>query len=169
MVQKAFTLIELLVVISIIALLIAILLPALNSARESARRAQCLSNLRGLGQATVMYAQEHDDQMMAADFFPSDHWTIKLRPYLGSVVSSFNADTRQETASDFLCPTANKLGDPGTVNDNVFGTASSPWKHFLIETASSYGINEWIKPAGIFSNGNPAVFPPENIFETLSL
>ena len=56
---RAFTLVELLVVIGIIAALTAILLPALSAARETARRAVCLSNLRQLTAAWLMYAQEH--------------------------------------------------------------------------------------------------------------
>ena len=56
---KAFTLIELLVVISIIALLIAILLPALGAARESAQKLQNSTNLRGIHQGAVLYAQEN--------------------------------------------------------------------------------------------------------------
>ena len=62
--RKAFTLIELLVVIAIIAILMAILMPALNRAREQGRRAVCLSNLKQLTLAWIMYADENDDKIV---------------------------------------------------------------------------------------------------------
>lgn len=57
--HRGFTLVELLVVIAIIALLIAILLPALGRAREQGKATVCLSNLRMIGAATYMYAEDN--------------------------------------------------------------------------------------------------------------
>jgi len=56
--SRAFTLIELLVVIAIIALLIGILLPALGAARESGRNVKCQSNMRGITQSLLAYAND---------------------------------------------------------------------------------------------------------------
>lgn len=60
--KKGFTLIELLVVIAIIAMLLAILMPALNKVKKIAQRVICGTNLKGLGNAQMVYANDYDDE-----------------------------------------------------------------------------------------------------------
>ena len=60
--QKGFTLIELLVVIAIIGLLAALLFPLFARARERARQTTWTSNMRQLGQAFMLYAQDYDQR-----------------------------------------------------------------------------------------------------------
>ncbi len=62
--RRGFTLIELLVVIAIIAILAAILFPVFARAREKARQTSCLSNLKQIGLAHLMYAQDYDETFL---------------------------------------------------------------------------------------------------------
>ena len=81
-----FTLIELLVVIAIIAILMAVLMPALNRAREQGRRSVCMSNLKQLGLAWVLYANDNEGKIVNSDVsYPGNppvntwwvHWPTK--------------------------------------------------------------------------------------------
>jgi prepilin-type N-terminal cleavage/methylation domain-containing protein len=60
--EGGFTLIELLVVIAVIAILAALLFPVFAQAREKGRQAACLSNLKQMGMAVALYAEDHDEK-----------------------------------------------------------------------------------------------------------
>jgi prepilin-type N-terminal cleavage/methylation domain-containing protein/prepilin-type processing-associated H-X9-DG protein len=86
--RRAFTLIELLVVIAIIAILAAILFPVFAQAREKARSISCLSNVKQIGTASMMYVQDYDETYMCGwgqgtpDTQGTTIWRWVLLPYI---------------------------------------------------------------------------------------
>ena len=130
--RLAFTLIELMIVISVISVLLSLAAPVLGRARTAARTAQCGNNLRNLGAAWQIYADDYRDYCMPMAWYaasptlywwgtngsPSDYSAGLLAPYV-------------ETEAGL---------------DNVFDCPEQPWGSYVPQgvaqgPTTTYGYN----------------------------
>jgi prepilin-type N-terminal cleavage/methylation domain-containing protein/prepilin-type processing-associated H-X9-DG protein len=183
--QRGFTLIELLVVIAIIGILAAMLLPALNKARATAKKASCLSNVKQITLACIMYANDNDECLPIGVTFD---WEVNLyvKNVTGGTIDFFQdvigpqiANIPGHLTHVFQCPNAQNFQngwlltnnacdyrynsyeschDPNQFNSPAVGTP--PGRRLSNVASPSTAI---LLADQVFPNWQPSWFPHEGI------
>jgi prepilin-type N-terminal cleavage/methylation domain-containing protein/prepilin-type processing-associated H-X9-DG protein len=177
--SHGFTLIELLVVVAILAILASMLLPALQRAKESARTSQCVSNLKQVGVALMLYAGDSDGFLgpintanLSPNYTMFDY--LPKNGYLPTNTYSHPINGTTVGVDVFRCPTL-QLKYGGKIYHRNSATAGQyqvnysstllcgymnpPWVWWIYRTAyyGPYRVEEIVRPAMCVLAGDSAV------------
>jgi prepilin-type N-terminal cleavage/methylation domain-containing protein len=149
----AFTLIELLVVIAIIAILASMLLPALARAKQKAQRINCVNNLKQVGTAYRLWANDNGDRYPAQQTAALGGWQdlVNLGTQADPAVF-YNYTIMQnemgESAKIVMCPADDRIP-----NTNFYpSTANAPSPSTLYPSQPTFGtfnntnVAYWVGP-----------------------
>jgi prepilin-type N-terminal cleavage/methylation domain-containing protein/prepilin-type processing-associated H-X9-DG protein len=162
--RKGFTLIELLVVIAIIAILAAILFPVFARAREKARQTSCLSNLKQLGLAVIMYAQDYDGM------HPVMYWTPVTGYDDGVSIGGYTVMTAMlpyvKNSQIFACPSIRPT-KTYTHTNGVITRSDYQFSCFVVNgggaTNKALLSQDFAGSTGITNYPGPYTFDPANV------
>ncbi|HEX2948357.1 MAG TPA: DUF1559 domain-containing protein [Armatimonadota bacterium] len=175
---RGFTLIELLVVIAIIAILAAILFPVFAKAREKARQTQCLNNLKQIGTAVMMYAQDNEEKIPVA--YTDTNSNGKYDEGTDAVTWKNALSGTISSQKVYVCPSAAKstnaqvpnygygswlsgkaLGDfPGGANYVAVCADADTW---VLDTPASASQRHAGHPDWVFLDGHVGMYDPINL------
>ncbi len=128
-----FTLIELLVVIAIIAILAAILFPVFSRARESARRTKCIGNLRQLGTALHLYAEDNKDRYPPTEIqnWPFGDWNDNRATRGPRALTPYIKEDKI-----FFCPSNRFFKTPPYWKANTYWFGYCYWANYLSQNTT---------------------------------